>query len=114
MKYNLFFHEVLGLATFPVSEIMGDENKFYDTQRNAYGVPLDNGANFTKADWSFWVGALGSSEQFDYYVDALWRFADESPSRIPLSDWYDTITGEAVRFQARPVMGGLYAKMLLV
>lgn len=27
-----------------------------------YGIPLDNRALFTKADWSMWVAAMGSDE----------------------------------------------------
>lgn len=55
----------------------------------------------------------------------LWRFYHETPNRIPMTDWYETKTGEQVRygqtedglikigFQNRTVQGGLFMKVLL-
>ena len=40
------------------------------------------------------------------------RWINEGPSRVPLTDWYDTITGKQEGFQARSVVGGVYIKML--
>jgi hypothetical protein len=44
-----------------------------------------------------------------YFIDALYKFANTSGSRVPFTDWYDTISDQQVGFQARPVMGGLFS-----
>ena len=81
---------------------------------NAYGAPLDSRAIFGKSDWLMWTYAMGSSEQFQAQVDKLWDFANTTTDRVPLTDWYDTVSGGQQGFQARPAQGGLYARMLMV
>jgi hypothetical protein len=39
-------------------------------------------------------------------------FANESPSRVPLADWYWAPDGKQVGFQARSVVGGSYMPLL--
>jgi len=49
---------------------------------------------------------------FEKIVAPAWQFANDSASRVPLSDWYDTKTAKQQGFQARSVVGGLFIKML--
>ncbi len=111
-KYNLVWDNLLGYHLFPAS-IARDETAFYQTKRNEFGLPLDNREAYTKLDWLIWAATLaGDLRGFESIADAGYRFANETPTRVPLSDWYSTTTGKQVGFQARSVVGGVFIKML--
>ncbi len=111
-KYNLVWDHLLGLNLFP-QDVIDKELAFYRTHQNQYGLPLDNRADYTKIDWLTWTASLDKSKSdFEALFDPAYKFANESESRVPLTDWYDTKTGKQVGFQARSVVGGLFIRML--
>jgi Domain of unknown function (DUF1793) len=40
------------------------------------------------------------------------EFLNQTTDRVPMTDWYDTVSARAVGFQARSVVGGVYIKLL--
>jgi hypothetical protein len=76
-------------------------------------LPLDSRADYTKLDWSIWTATLTTRpEQFKAIIDPIYAWINETPSRVPLTDWYDTKDGKQVGFQARSVVGGVFIKAL--
>ncbi len=111
-KYNLVWDEILGYKLFPDS-VRASEIAFYKTKLNIYGLPLDSRADYTKLDWTLWTATLATNRaDFDAFMDPIARWIKETPTRVPLTDWYDTKTGKKVGFQARSVVGGVYIKAL--
>jgi hypothetical protein len=111
-KYNLVWDRLLDLRLFP-AQVARKELAFYKTKLNPYGLPLDNRERYTKLDWTIWTATLAeSSEEFRALVAPVYRFVNESPSRVPLTDWYGTVDGKQTGFQARSVVGGVYVKLL--
>ncbi|CAD7928421.1 unnamed protein product [Amoebophrya sp. A120] len=106
---------------FPEDLVLQKEHAFYRKKMASFGLPLDPRARYTKLDYlGFLFGATTSAdhvetENFDpLYLDAMHKFANETTSRIPLSDWYDVDSGKALGgFAARPVVGGIFAKLFL-
>lgn len=66
---------------------------------NPYGIPLNNQATFTKLDWVSWIAAMASNESDRLELfNRLYNLAHKTPSRVPLTDWYDTIRGNQIGF----------------
>jgi len=111
-KYNLVWDRLLGLGLFPES-VARKEMVFYRKVQGRYGLPLDNRATYTKLDWTVWTATLtGDRGDFEALVNPVFRWLHETPSRVPMSDWYETASGKQVGFQARPVVGGVFLPML--
>lgn len=111
-KYNLIWDKVLGLNLFP-QKVYDTEIKYYLTQQNKFGIPLDSRKAYTKNDWILWTAAFAPNrEEFEALVKPVYRHAIETESRVPLNDFYDSNTGIRENFKARSVIGGFYMKLL--
>ena len=113
-KYNLMWQYALGLDLFPQS-VADMEIAWYKSHARKYGVPLDSRSDMVKCDWLSWAAAFASSqEDAEELLHYVYLFADQTSSRVPFSDWYNSTTNRQIGFQARPVMGGLYARTLVL
>jgi len=111
-KYNLVWGRILGLNVFP-AKVSQTEIRFYQAHLNRFGLPLDNRRDYTKLDWEVWTATLTDDrEEFNTLIAPLQRFVNESPSRVPLTDWYSTTDAKQSGFQARSVVGGVYIPLL--
>ena len=111
-KYNLVWDKLLGLNLFP-NEILQKEIRYYQTVQAEFGLPLDSRQRYTKNDWITWTATMADSKEgFQSLFDPVWQFANHTPQRVPVSDWYIVDNAYMVGFQARSVVGGFFIKML--
>ena len=112
MKYNMVWDKLWGTNLFG-QDLMSAELAGNRTQFNEYGMPLDTRSDYTKSDWLVWTATMAETkEEFESFVAPLWQAFNDSPSRVPMTDWYDTISSRIVGFQHRTVQGGLFIKLL--
>ncbi len=111
-KYNLVWDRLLDLNLFP-DEVAQTEMAYYKKVQNTYGLPLDNRSEYTKLDWIVWTASItGEKDDFEALVSPIIKFLNDTPNRCPMTDWYWTHNARHRGFKARPVVGGVFIRMM--
>lgn len=130
MKYNIVWDKLFG-TNIMSPEMFNSEIASYRRVTHPYGLPLDNRQPYSKSDWLVWTATLAPDrDTFEDMIAPLWSMYNFTPSRVPMTDWYFTLTGlhksysskrytadggNAViekSFRNRSVIGGLFIKLL--
>jgi len=125
MLYN-----ALWLRIFGYTDLLPNQQFYLDSTRdwymanklNEYGLPLNSRKTYTKDDWQTFLAATfftsdsppAPSAFSTALFDRFFLWANVTTSRDPISDWIETVAPNAIGFEARPVMGALWAPMLVV
>jgi hypothetical protein len=111
-KYNLIWDKLLGLNVFPAN-VARKEVAHYKKMIERYGVPLDSRTRLTKADWCFWSATLADDRRdFEAIISPIFDYLNETTARLPFVDSYITDNSHSDGMRARPVIGGIFIKML--
>lgn len=129
MKYNIVWDKLFGTGVMPRT-VVESEVASYRRRANRYGLPLDNRQPYTKSDWLVWTATLAESrDDFEALIEPMWQAFHSMPARVPMTDWYWTVTGDHKAylsrsyneqhpekvwksFRNRTVQGGLFLKLL--
>ena len=113
LKYNMVWDKLWGTNLFP-NRAMQREIRYYKGKQNKYGIPLDSRESYSKSDWILWMAAMADdNETFNLFMEPIYKYVNETPSRVPICDWHWTISGEMRGFRARSVIGGYWMKVLM-
>jgi hypothetical protein len=111
-KYNLVWDRILDLNIFP-PEVAQKEIAHYKTVMLQYGVPLDSRTHLTKTDWTVWSASMASNQSdFEAIISPTYDYFDKTTTRDPLADSYTTDKVGSGGMHARPVVGGIFIKLL--
>lgn len=113
LKYNLVWDRLFESRLFS-EEVFEKEIAYYVKKANAYGTPLDSRRDYTKSDWILWCAAMAEeTETTRKLIAPVAHYLKHTASRVPFSDWYETVTGKYCHFIARSVQGGIYMPLLM-
>lgn len=112
LKYNLIWDKLFGSNLFS-KNVYEREITYYINKANVYGTPLDSRATYTKSDWLAWCASMtDDKEQLQALLAPVAAYLENTESKVPFSDWYDTVSGKHCKFIARSVQGGIFMPML--
>lgn len=108
LKYNLVWDMLFGSELFS-KEVYEKELSWYMQKINQYGPPLDSRAEYTKSDWILWCAAMAENPvQVQKLIKPVADYLENTATRVPFGDWYDSVTGKYQHFIARSVQGGIF------
>jgi hypothetical protein len=111
--YNGYADRLLATGLIP-AQVLAEQARWYTGVSNLFGVPLQVPHSYAKSDWEMFTAAwLSDYPVKSELIDRVYAYAHTTPSRVAFSDLYDTISGDQVAFQARPVQGGMFALLAL-
>jgi hypothetical protein len=85
----------------------------YQTVMQRYGVPLDSRTKLTKTDWSVWSATLAENQSdFETLISPILDYLNQTSARSPFVDSYTTDNVRRDGMHARPVIGGVFIKLL--
>ena len=91
-----------------------DRLKYYVKKTNEYGTPLDSRKDYTKSDWILWCASMAKTdEEAQALIAPVAHYLETTATRVPFSDWYETVTGEYCHFMGRSVQGGIFMPVLM-
>jgi len=113
LKYNLIWDKYFESQLFD-DEVYEKELAYYIGKNNEYGVPLDSRETYTKSDWILWCASFAKDkETAGKLISPIANYLENTETRVPFSDWYDTKTSKFVAFIARSVQGGIFMPILV-
>ena len=112
-KYNLVWDKIWGWDL--MKDVRSYEISYYTNNKmRSFGLPLDSRGDLCKSDWQMWVMGFADQEtQRTKLINTLWKYINETSSRVPVSDNHYASGGSMAMFQARSVVGGYWMRVFV-
>ena len=111
-NYNMVWDRILNLNVFP-PEVSKKQIEFFKKHLQKFGLPLDSRDHRTKTDWTIWTASLADNQaDFEALTSPIIGYLNTTTARSPFVDLYTTDDSHSDGMHARPVIGGVFARML--
>lgn len=115
LQYDAFYDQLLGLGLIP-SAVLSREMAWYAQNAQPFGVHLfspEEPRRTARVNWEMWIAAASPDAALrESLIHDVYSYATTTSQRVPFADGYDPTGGERLGFQARPVIGGVFAPLL--
>ena len=89
-KYNLVWDSCSASSLFP-PDVARRRSRTTRRSRTRTACRSTTAQTYTKLDWIVWTATLADDAQdFEALIDPLYAFLNETPDRVPMTDWYWT------------------------
>ncbi|MBV8881947.1 MAG: DUF5127 domain-containing protein, partial [Planctomycetaceae bacterium] len=112
LRTDLFVDRLLDLTGLR-DEDLSREVSLARSRAGKYGTPLDPKKQAVHVDALLWTAAVAGMTEREAIASEVMRFYAESSVRVPPADRYEGDTGRPSGTQARPVLGAVFAPLLL-
>jgi hypothetical protein len=112
LKRQMLSDRLLGIRLVP-DDAVAREIAFALARSGKYGAPLDSRRAHTSVEALFALASLASQKDRELFVAGVLRAINESPTRLPAGDRYESDTARIAGGQARSTLGCVFAPLLL-
>jgi hypothetical protein len=112
IRADLFVDQLLGLGLVP-RDVVDRELAAIRSKPGKHGPAFDVRKPVVRVDSLLWLAALSSPAERGEIAAWPLKFYADTPVRVPAADQYGIDTGRPVGTQARPVMGAVFAPLLI-
>jgi hypothetical protein len=112
LRVDLFVDRYLQLGMAP-SDAVARELGEVRSRAGKYGTPFDGHKPVVRVDSMLWIAALAERPDREAIVGSALKFYGDTPVRVPAADQFEVDAPRPVGTQARPVLGAVFAPVLL-
>jgi hypothetical protein len=112
IRVDLYVDRVLGLGMAP-PDAVSHEIAEVRTKAGKYGAPFDDRKPVVHVDSMLWIAALAERPEREAIAAAALRFYADTATRVPAPDQFESDAPRPAGTQARPVLGAVFAPLLL-
>jgi hypothetical protein len=112
IRADYFADRLLGTGMVP-DDAVSREIEELRSKLGKYGSPFESRKRVVHVDALLWMAALAEPADREAIAASALRFYTETSARVPAPDQYDSESVRPAGTQARPVIGAVFAPLLL-